>query len=255
MALPSGALRPWVSSVTVMSVTEMPARIFTRLPSGDSSLVMCVDDGAVKLIAVGPNDRASYKLASAVPFYARVSFRPGAARTLLGVPADTLANRAVSIDDLWKERATHLRDDLHVAGRDEREVVRLLEQLLLERLERSADPHRAMETMQLARRALAVLESDDPASVNDLASQLGVSERRLRQFFTEEIGVSPKRMARIARIRRAVSRAGKVGWAQLAAETGFYDQAHLNAEFRALLGVSPTNFARGNLPVCHVCRE
>ncbi|WP_169927940.1 helix-turn-helix domain-containing protein [Labilithrix luteola] len=247
--LPSGRLRPWVTSVTVMSVGSMPERTFTRLPNGNSSLVMCVDDEAVKLVAVGPNDRASYKRSSSIPFYARLSFRPGAARTLLGVVASDLANRMVSVDDLWGNRATRLREALHVAGRNEDAAVRVLESVLLERLETSRDVQAATHGMQLAHRALEALDCDDPSSVNDLASRLGVSERRLRQFFSDEIGVSPKRMARIARIRRAVSRVGRVGWARLAADTGFYDQAHLNAEFRALLGVSPTNFARGNLPL------
>lgn len=253
MHLPSTALRPWVNSVTVMSVAETPARIFTRLPNGDSSLVMCLEGETVKLVAVGPNDRASYKRSSKIPFYARFSFRPGAARALLGVPASTLVNRMVPIDDLWKDRAARLRDDLHAAGRNEAAIVRLLEQLLVERLESSTEAHESTEIIHLARRALALLDSDEHASVSDLASRLGVSERRLRQFFADEIGVSPKRMARIARIRRAVARAGQMGWARLAVDTGFYDQAHLNAEFHALLGVSPTDFARRNVPVQDVC--
>jgi AraC-like DNA-binding protein len=52
----------------------------------------------------------------------------------------------------------------------------------------------------------------------------------------------------MARIRRLVSRAGTAEWADLALEHGLYDQPHLNAEFRALLGVAPREFLAGRLP-------
>jgi AraC-like DNA-binding protein len=41
---------------------------------------------------------------------------------------------------------------------------------------------------------------------------------------------------------------GDRGMAELALEHGFYDQARLNAEFRALLRVTPRDFLRGRLP-------
>jgi hypothetical protein len=40
-----------------------------------------------------------------------------------------------------------------------------------------------------------------------------------------------------------------MGWAHLAVEHGFYDQAHLNAEFRALLRVAPRDFLAGRFPL------
>jgi methylphosphotriester-DNA--protein-cysteine methyltransferase len=76
-----------------------------------------------------------------------------------------------------------------------------------------------------------------------------VSERHLRNVFREEIGISPKRYARIARIRRVAAKAGTESWARLAADHGFYDQAHLVAEFRELLGVTPRAFLAGDVPV------
>jgi transcriptional regulator GlxA family with amidase domain len=78
--------------------------------------------------------------------------------------------------------------------------------------------------------------------VHAVAVELGVSERHLRRVFREYVGVGPKTFARLIRFHRALgaARAGRhAGWAGIAAAAGYYDQAHLIAEFRAIAGVTP----------------
>ncbi|HKO51732.1 MAG TPA: helix-turn-helix domain-containing protein [Polyangiaceae bacterium] len=80
------------------------------------------------------------------------------------------------------------------------------------------------------------------ANVNTVAAELGVSARHLRRVFDESFGVSPKAFAQLARFRRALHAARedmRPGWATIAATAGYYDQAHLIAEFRAIAGVTP----------------
>jgi methylphosphotriester-DNA--protein-cysteine methyltransferase len=67
-------------------------------------------------------------------------------------------------------------------------------------------------------------------------------ERHLRRVFRDAIGMIPKTFARLARFRRALGAARPdehEGWASIAAEAGYYDQAHLIAEFRMIAGVTP----------------
>jgi AraC-like DNA-binding protein len=78
--------------------------------------------------------------------------------------------------------------------------------------------------------------------VSSVAVSLGVSERHLRRVFREAVGMSPKQFARLARFRYALRNAGKDGrpdWASIAAAAGYFDQAHLIAEFHAFAGVTP----------------
>jgi AraC-like DNA-binding protein len=92
---------------------------------------------------------------------------------------------------------------------------------------------------QLALHAAERLTGDHVSAV---AAALGVSERHLRRVFRETVGLSPKAFAKLTRFHRALRAAredGHASWASIAAGAGYYDQAHLIAEFRAIAGVTP----------------
>lgn len=81
--------------------------------------------------------------------------------------------------------------------------------------------------------------------LQDVAAVLDVGERRLQQLFRQHVGLSPKSVSRLARLHgllRALRRSAAPAWAQLAPELGYYDQAHLVNEFRALSGLTPGQF-------------
>jgi AraC-like DNA-binding protein len=78
--------------------------------------------------------------------------------------------------------------------------------------------------------------------VSEVATVLRVSERNLRRVFRDTVGVGPKTFARLERFRRAVdaARAQEApSWAVIALDVGYYDQAHLIADFRAIAGATP----------------
>ena len=73
----------------------------------------------------------------------------------------------------------------------------------------------------------------------------GLTARSLQRLFAEYVGVSPKWVMRRARLHEAAQRASggePIDWAELAADLGYADQAHLSRDFTATLGVSPTKY-------------
>ena len=83
-------------------------------------------------------------------------------------------------------------------------------------------------------------------AIADVARALGVGERRLERAFDEAVGLPPKQLARVLRFRAVVRRVDRdpdVRWTDLAFDTGYADQPHLVREFRALAGVTPTQYA------------
>ncbi len=153
---------------------------------------------------------------------------------ILGVPASAIAGQTVAIEDLWDDAAC-LFDRLACA-RGMPEAAAALEGAISERLgivrARCANPRLALE-------AASRLARD---SVDTVAADLGVSTRHLRRVFCEALGMGPKAFARLTRFHYALRDArqgGHGGWAGIAAAAGYYDQAHLIAEFRAIAGVTP----------------
>ncbi len=72
----------------------------------------------------------------------------------------------------------------------------------------------------------------------------------MRQF-TEEIGLTPKVLARVLRFGQAADRLARTTGghlADIAADCGYYDQAHFTRDFRAFAGVTPTEFLRAGFP-------
>lgn len=87
--------------------------------------------------------------------------------------------------------------------------------------------------------------------VEQLASVAGVSVRSLQRLFDQHVGVSPAfvirrwRIIETAEAARLAITAGAAwpGWATLAAEIGYADQAHLTRDFTRHIGVSPAAYA------------
>ncbi len=82
--------------------------------------------------------------------------------------------------------------------------------------------------------------------VDALAAEIGWSRQRLHQRMRETLGLGPKPIARMLRFHRActLARRGGTGWAHIAAEAGFADQAHLVRDFGQFAGETPTAWAR-----------
>lgn len=100
----------------------------------------------------------------------------------------------------------------------------------------------------LVARARDVLGDDHPAAAGliPLADLLGVSPYRLSRAFTRELGVSLTRYRNRVRVARALDRLGdrETSLADLAADLGFADQAHLCRTVREHLGYTPTAVRR-----------
>lgn len=91
----------------------------------------------------------------------------------------------------------------------------------------------------------AILADPGGVRVAALAAALGLSVDGLERRFRRRVGASPKQLASIVRLRRAVAAAGaRPALGALAAGAGYYDQAHLGRQFVARLGAAPGAFLR-----------
>ena len=65
-------------------------------------------------------------------------------------------------------------------------------------------------------------------------------------LFRAEVGLAPKAYARVRRLQAVLRRlgGGAEGGADIAADTGYFDQAHLAREFRSFTAMTPTQYRR-----------
>ena len=84
--------------------------------------------------------------------------------------------------------------------------------------------------------------------IQELADAAGISLRHFQRRFLQLTGLNPKHYARICRIGHAIHHKElepDVSWTELALESGYADQSHFIRDFKALTGVVPREFLRG----------
>ncbi|MGW1167929.1 helix-turn-helix domain-containing protein [Streptomyces sp. NPDC001153] len=247
-----GVLRPWLAGVRTVSFAEPPEEAFVHLPDAVTKVVLRMTaDGRRDVLAVGPRVRATYHEGKSHLSCVELRLAPGTARPLLGVPAAGLVGRVASLDELPGGAAHRLARELRRL--DPGEALPRLAEVLPGLLSDAADPARTA-LLRAGVAALSVRLDRAPAQVREVARELAVSERQLRNLFAEGVGVSPKHYARIDRVRTVVTRAGSARWSELAAATGYFDQSHMTSDFRALMGVPPRSYLTGRLPAVTPCQ-
>jgi len=161
----------------------------------------------------------------------------GAHLLRLNAPMSDLGGRILGLAHLLADDHHELLDRLHT-HEDWDARFDLLEQALLRRLARARPASREL------RYALTrITTSAGRVDIADLAAELGRSQKSLIHHFNTQIGLPPKRYARLVRFNHVVQRirgGAPDDWAELAASFGYYDQSHLVHDFREFTGLTPT---------------
>jgi AraC-like DNA-binding protein len=210
------------------------------LPDGTVTLFFTLRDGRLAVHAAPPRAEAFESPSGGLPErLVGVRICCGAAPLLLDPPLATL-DPTVPVDDrAWRALSRAQPDGLRRAGTaDER--LAWCERALSERL---AAGTRATHR-EAGRIVVAALASSPEARIEAVARDVGVTERHLRRMIRACVGLGPKALARVWRLRRALVLAQTRRWADVAAEAGYCDQAHMAGEFRSMTGLSPTSFTR-----------
>ena len=91
--------------------------------------------------------------------------------------------------------------------------------------------------------ATALQSTDGRAPIGALREQTGLGAARFATRFREHVGTTPKHYARVLRFRNALTLLQRgCGLADVALRAGYYDQPHMNADFRELACLTPAAF-------------
>lgn len=171
-----------------------------------------------------------------------VRLRPGTAMCVLGVPAIEIRAGMHDLDLFWGREVDEIRDRL-AATSDPGARLSIVECAVARRLARSTTGVGA----SMARTLCDTITSSIDESIGSIAARTGLSHRRLIALVDEMVGLKPKAFQRVQRLRRVfrlVDRVPRLSWTAIAHRSGYFDQAHMINDFRALTGVSPAEYAR-----------
>jgi AraC-like DNA-binding protein len=230
---PSAPLQPFVECLwSVKTGESVPAYVVP--PDGCVDIVYSERGG---LVAVGTMTTQQTLTLPAGEEVVGIRFHPGLGRNFLRVPPGKLTDLLVPLEDVW--------------GRAGRELTRKLEDAasITERVALLAGMARATQTQVTAlHQAIGamVVAAQGEADLESVASQANLSPRQFRRRCQEESGLTPKHLCRVLRFRRALRLLDNgTSWsaADLAAECGYYDQAHFIHDFREFQGCTPGEYA------------
>lgn len=169
----------------------------------------------------------------------QVRLSPVVAPAILGCPLAELSGRIVGLEDLWGRDATCLRERLHETQSWHERFV-LVDATLSARLrdDRPPDPEVDWVWRQ-------IMVSHGRFRIEHLADRVGWSRQRLWSRFGAQIGLTPKRAAKLVRFDHAVHRLvlGQSP-ARVAADSGYADQSHLYRDVREFTGTPLASAAR-----------
>jgi AraC-like DNA-binding protein len=186
-------------------------------------------------------DSSTFVAASGPASCLEVDLTPVGAYVLIGIPMHEFANRVVDVEDVLPSKLQELPERLADARSWEARFA-LVDDALAATFADAREP-----SAEIAWAWNALVRTSGRVPVAVLAERLGRSRRHLSVRFREHVGLPPKTVARILRFRRAVELLRKRparSLAELAFECGYYDQAHLNRDFRDFADTSPGDFAR-----------
>jgi len=221
------ALRRWVECAWRIESRDPISRYAVR-PDGCLDILYSREEGLRVVGAMTAEMRVDFPAGvSGVG----VRFHPGMAGAFLRTAPGELTDRILTAEALWGRRARDLAARLDDAPTSAHWIAILLETL---RPPAHASPvQRALE---------ALTASHGTADLDWAARQANLSPRHFRRRCLEEAGLAPKHLCRILRFRRAcqlASAAARPEWAGIAADAGYFDQAHLIRDFREFAGATP----------------
>lgn len=250
---PAAGLRPFVAAYWFLDAANGPPHPQTYIPGLSLAWIfnlgtpgMIADGGSAARLpqsfVKGPASVAARVTSSNRMRNYGIAFNPGGASVFSRTPLAALHNEIVDISAVEDRDLSVLAGD--VASMVFERAVERFDRFLLARLHEASNPH-------LGRMLFENLERRTQQPLASVVDASGYSDRHMRRLFQENVGTSPKAASRICRLRNAVRGMSQLDLplSQIAARSGYFDQAHLNREFREMIGCGPNAYRQRTNPI------
>lgn len=255
MHIPGPPLSEFARFIWLMEGCPTPNAYERVLPSGEMGIIVNLYEDSTRLYDA-KNLKVIQKSSGAIICGARTSadivdaaelrdtmgviFKPGGAFPFFKPPSVALGELQVDLQDLWGRDGRLLRERL-LEARNPEEKFQIMERVLLQNAVRPLEKHPAV------RFAASVFQRAPQLPISRALVETGLSERRFIQLFADQVGLKPKLFCRLRRFQLALQktfRRASVNWAEIAADSGYFDQSHFIHDFTRFSGLTPSSYLR-----------
>ena len=170
-----------------------------------------------------------------------VVFKPGAGFPLTHKEASIYTNKVTPAEQVFGKSITALHAKLKAHSSPEEKFMEI-ENWLSGQL-RADDFY-----VNIVRQAVVSIQNaSSEISISELANKSGYSQKQFIELFKKYIGVTPKQLHRIVRfneILSAIEKKENILWAGVAADCGYFDQAHFIKDFQSFSGLNPKEYLK-----------
>jgi len=236
---PHPVLSPWIQCYWVAKSPQLIQSALTEnlYPDGGTTLVLDFACGAIPTISFNAFFQVNRIRFSGQVDQLGIRFQPGGAFQLLGLEMPLVANLESNVDDLSLRDYKELGEQLALKVTNIDRIARLNDWFLRKAISISSRQSWVYHAFQLIKKS--------QLSMEDVMAHFPMSRRQLERKFQLEVGIAPaslKQLQQVKTARSLISHNPGVSLAQVAADAGFYDQAHFGRQFQKITGQTPGQY-------------
>jgi AraC-like DNA-binding protein len=250
-------LRPFIHCIWVI---QEKAGVFAKpellVPDGNIEVMLNFGNSYTRFFSQNPNNFCSCKggqlvgQRSSYCFHASpdginlisISFKPGGISPFVHFPVSDVTDESIAFCYLKDKFFAEMEERLFAINTLE-ERIACIQELLLKRLYKNTNRANRVFAFVPMVHAMSAY-----TSVKEFLNSHTINKRKLERDFDFHVGLSPKFMQRILRFKNAIHTVynSKIkSLTELAYECGYYDQAHMNMDFREFSGLTPKQYFSG----------
>lgn len=166
-----------------------------------------------------------------------VRFKPGAFKYVFGGRLNDFANERVHVSDLWSRQGLKLHRKLL-----EKETHQEKIEIIADFIESKINLNKRSAVDEAVKQ---IINQNGIIDISQLEQNSHLSPAQFRKRFREEVGLPPKKYAKIIRIKSIlddIEKNDNVPLTDLVYCYEYFDQSHFIKDFKSIIGTSPSKY-------------
>lgn len=216
------------------------------LPDESSYLILHVFENksfSPRLLFVGPRSKTKIINRKNRNKTLIAVLKPGIFKTLFNIPAYLFKNDSIPAEVLLGDEILEIIEkSIHnINNNDLQKAINVIDNFISTN---TINRSNFIKNCNLIHRIKTDINLNTAARIS---SYTGYSERYLRKIMNDILGLSPKEVLKVKRLKNTLTRVSQeqnFSWTDISLSSGFYDQSHMINEFQELIGLTLRNFVK-----------